>query len=90
MKGFLTKLWKRLEHIVIDFCVIFCIIGGIGLISLMLHHMALSQNRIAIIESIHFWTSVILILLFSFYTVISLAKEMLGEVKAEKSEEGHE
>lgn len=87
MRAFLEKLWKRLEHIVIDFCVTFAIIGGLGLISLMLHHMPLPENRIALIESIHFWVSVILILLFSFFTLISLGKEMFEEVKDGKSED---
>lgn len=85
---FIKKLWKRLEHIVIDFCQILALILAFSAISAVLHRAHLSKEHIAIFESVHFWGSIILMLLFCFFTILNLIKEGAEEYKGRKGEGG--
>ena len=69
-------LWSRLKHIVSDFILILAIILSLSIFSYVLHHSNLPSDRTEVIESIHFWVAVMLMLMFSFFTILSLGKDI--------------
>ncbi len=85
MREFWGRLWQRLEHIVIDFAQVFALIVALGIISVTLHKTPLPQERVKIIESIHFWFSVVLLLLFGFFTTLNLVKVMWKELTGKQN-----
>ena len=75
-ESWIKESWIYIRIILIDFVIMLVIILMISVLSLLLHipYLSISKDKLAIIESIHFWFSVILLLIFPLFTIIDVVR----------------
>ena len=72
-----------LKIIFIDFIICLSIVVLLGVFSLILHikYFHLSEGKLAVIEAIHFFYSVILLIIFPIFTIVEIIVQKLEEIK---------
>ncbi len=77
-----------LKIILIDFIICISIVVSLGVFSLILHikYFHLSTGKLAVVESIHFFYSVILLIIFPIFTIVEIIAKKVEEIKKRDGE----
>ena len=81
-----------LKIILIDFIICVSIVALLGIFNWILHlkYFHLPAEKLAVIESIHFFCSVILLIIFPLFTIVEIIAKKVEEIKTRNGDTGND